>query len=98
RPGEASYRFLPGALSILRRRRGQVVNIDCIIDLERVRLAPFKRLIRERLALLTGLDPARVNVKAKTAEGLGPVGRGRAVSAQAVVLIHLEEDRCYDAT
>ena len=44
--------------------------------------------MRERIAAVLGLAPSQVNVKAKTAEKLGPVGEGRAMEARAVVLLH----------
>ena len=43
--------------------------------------------MRETVAGLLGTDPQRVNIKAKTAEKMGPVGQGQSIEAQAVVLI-----------
>lgn len=63
------------------------VNADCIVVLEEPRLAPFKASIRKSIAAAMGLPEAAVNVKAKTGEGLGPVGTGEAVEAHAVVLL-----------
>jgi len=54
---------------------------------ERPRLAPYLPAIRASVARIAGTDPARVNVKAKSAEGLDAVGRGEAVAATAVVLL-----------
>jgi 2-C-methyl-D-erythritol 2,4-cyclodiphosphate synthase len=63
------------------------VNADCIVVLEEPRLGPFKASIRKSIAAAMGLSEGAVNVKAKTAEGLGPVGAGEAVEAHAVVLM-----------
>ena len=52
--------------------------------MERPKLAPHRRAIRERLAGALGLDLRRVNVKASTGEGIGFVGRGEGVAALAV--------------
>jgi 2-C-methyl-D-erythritol 2,4-cyclodiphosphate synthase len=43
--------------------------------------------MRENLARLLGVDPGAVNVKAKTGEHVGPVGRGEAIACEAVVLV-----------
>ncbi len=62
----------------------QIVNVDCTVVMERPKLAPHRRAIRERLAGVLGLDLRRVNVKASTGEGIGFVGRGEGVAALAV--------------
>ena len=68
--------------------RGLVpVNADCIVVLEEPRLGPFKASVRKSVAEALGLPEAAVNVKAKTAEGLGAVGTGDAIEAHAVVLL-----------
>ena len=54
---------------------------------ERPRLAPHLAAIRERVAAITGVDASRVNVKAKSGEGVDAVGRGEAIGASAVVLL-----------
>jgi 2-C-methyl-D-erythritol 2,4-cyclodiphosphate synthase len=65
----------------------RVENVDANVVLERPRLAPHVPALKARIASLLHTSAERVSVKAKTAEGLGPVGEGRAVEAQAVVLI-----------
>ena len=51
------------------------------------RLASHVGAMRERIAAALGVSAAQVNVKAKTAEKLGPVGQGAAIEARAVVLL-----------
>ena len=63
------------------------VNLDCTIFAERPKLAPYKPAIRQRLAELVGLPFEAVNVKAKTGELVGPIGREEAMSADAIVLV-----------
>ncbi len=73
-----------------RRVRGQgfwLGNIDSTVIAQAPRLAPHLDAIRERIAAALDLAPAQVNVKAKTAEKLGPVGAGLAIEARAVVLL-----------
>ena len=73
------------------RRVGQagwaVVNIDSTVVAQAPRLAPHIDAMRARIAKALALDPAQVNVKAKTAEKLGPVGQGQSIEARAVVLL-----------
>ena len=62
-------------------------NVDATIVAEEPRLAPFRIEIQESLAKLLGVDAARVNVKLKSTDGLGAIGRGEGIAAQAVVLL-----------
>ncbi|MFW6146693.1 MAG: 2-C-methyl-D-erythritol 2,4-cyclodiphosphate synthase [Planctomycetota bacterium] len=78
-------------LAEARRRVGaagwRVVNCDVTVLAEHPRLSPFKAAMRERIAELLGMDERAVAVKAKTNEGMGPVGRGEGIAVMAVVLI-----------
>lgn len=62
---------------------GAVVNLDVTVLAEEPKLAPHRAAITTRLASLLGTS--RVSVKAKTMEGLGPVGAGEAIACYAVV-------------
>ncbi|HLO95006.1 MAG TPA: 2-C-methyl-D-erythritol 2,4-cyclodiphosphate synthase [Burkholderiaceae bacterium] len=64
-----------------------VVNIDSTIVAQAPKMAPHILPMRERLAQVLGLPVDRVNVKAKTAEKMGPVGEGRAIETRAVCLL-----------
>ena len=63
------------------------VNVDATVVLERPKVGPHREAIRARLAGALGLPVARVNVKATTAEGMGPIGRGQGAEAHAVALL-----------
>jgi len=65
----------------------QIGNIDCTVIAQAPRLAPHRAAMRASIAQALGLSVAQVNVKAKTAERLGPVGQGLAIEARAVVLL-----------
>ena len=66
----------------------EIVNIDTTIIVERPKLRPYVHAIRASLAQLCRISLEQVSVKAKTAEGLlGEVGEGRAIIAQATVLL-----------
>jgi 2-C-methyl-D-erythritol 2,4-cyclodiphosphate synthase len=68
-------------------RGWRVVNLDATIMLERPRLRPYVLEMREKLAQTLDVEPACVSVKAKTGEGMDAVGRGEAVTVQAVILL-----------
>ncbi|RUL85554.1 2-C-methyl-D-erythritol 2,4-cyclodiphosphate synthase [Tautonia sociabilis] len=67
------------------------VNCDLIIHAQRPKLLAHKPEIRANVARLLGLPEGSVNVKAKTGEHVGPVGRGEAMCCQAVVLVDRAE-------
>jgi 2-C-methyl-D-erythritol 2,4-cyclodiphosphate synthase len=62
----------------------EIVNVDCTVIMQAPKLGPHRQEIRERLAVVLGLAPGRVNVKATTGEGMGFIGRGEGVAALAV--------------
>lgn len=63
------------------------VNIDSTIVAQAPKMAPHIAAMAARIAAAVGLEPGLVNVKAKTAEKMGPVGEGRAIEARAVCLL-----------
>src|SRR5262249_13043 len=82
-----SARFLMESLDKLRKAGWQPINADVIIFAQEPKLGPVKADIRHRLPQRLGVDGANVNVKAKTGEHVGPVGRGEAVECLAAILI-----------
>ena len=85
--GADSAGFVEPVHGELAQRGLAVVNLDVIVFAESPRLAGFATVICQRLATLLKIDIDRVNFKAKTGEGVGPVGRGEAISAMASVLV-----------
>lgn len=83
----SSLEFLRRTRRLLAGAGFTIENVDSTIELEQPRLGPFKVRMRRRLAAALGVAVGRVNVKAKSAEGLGEVGRGEALRAQAAALI-----------
>ena len=65
----------------------EIVNVDSTIVAQAPKMAPHIGAMRQRIAALLGIDVSRVNVKAKTAEKMGPVGEGRAIETRAVCLL-----------
>ena len=65
----------------------RVGNVDCTVIAQAPRLAPHRAAMRQRIAAALGVAEDQVNVKAKTAERIGPVGQGASIEARAVVLL-----------
>ncbi len=87
--GASSTLFLSKVLDLLAGKGYRPAAVDTVVILERPRLAPHQQAIRSALAAALRLAPENVNIKAKTAEGLGEIGRGEAAAAQAVAVIEL---------
>ena len=86
--GASSLEFLAHIVELITEKGYRVANIDSTVIAERPKLRPHIHAIRESLASVLSIDVHQVNVKAKTNEGLGSVGKGEAIAAQVVILIH----------
>ena len=73
--------------ALVRSAGWAVVNVDSTIIAQAPKLAPHVPAMREHIAQALGLAADAVNVKAKTAEKMGPVGEGRAIEARAICLL-----------
>jgi len=82
-----SLQLLARVNRLAHERGFKVVNADATITLERPKLREHIAAMRESLARTLEVENGRVSVKAKTGEGLDAVGRGEAVTVQAVVLL-----------
>ena len=71
----------------VRAQGWQIVNVDSTVVAQAPKLSPHIPAMVERIAALLTLTPGQVNVKAKTAEKMGPVGEGRAIETRAVCLL-----------
>jgi 2-C-methyl-D-erythritol 2,4-cyclodiphosphate synthase len=85
--GLDSGQLLSQVVAWLSRAGWRPANCDLIIHAERPKLGPHKAAIRDNVARLLDLPHETVNVKAKTGEGVGPIGRGEAIACEAVVLV-----------
>ena len=91
--GADSVALLAEACARVRRAGYAPVNVDATIVAQAPKMAPHIPAMRARLAATLGLAEADVNVKAKTAERLGPVGEGLSIEARAVCLLQRVEPR-----
>lgn len=85
--GADSIALLAEAARRVRAAGYEIANVDSTVVAQAPRLAPHIGAMRQRLAFALGLAVEQVNVKAKTAEKMGPVGRGEAIEARAVCLL-----------
>jgi 2-C-methyl-D-erythritol 2,4-cyclodiphosphate synthase len=91
--GADSRRLLTEAMRRVRAQGWELVNLDSTIVAQAPRLAPHMPAILASVASALDVQPGHVNVKAKTAEKLGPVGQGQCIEARAVVLLRAVEVR-----
>ena len=85
--GADSWLLLQTTGVMLQEAGWRISNIDSTVIAQAPKLAPFIGAMRERVAAALQLDLNQVNIKAKTAEKLGPVGSGQAIEARAVTLL-----------
>ena len=83
----SSKELLKAVCSILSKEEWRINNVDVIVILEEPKIEPFKDRMRSSIAEVLKIEDEKVNIKATTTEGLGSLGRGEAVAAQAVALI-----------
>lgn len=82
-----SRQLVTAVREMLDEKRWEVVNVDITVHAEEPKLGAFKGHMKRCIAGLLGIDFANVNVKAKTNEGLGEIGAGKAVSATVAALL-----------
>jgi len=85
--GADSISLLAEAARRVRAAGFEIGNVDSTIVAQAPKMAPHIPAMRARLANALGLPLEQVNVKAKTAEKMGPVGEGRAIEARAICLL-----------
>lgn len=85
--GRDSGEMLSIAMGRVREAGYALVNLDAVVQLERPKLAPMKRTICLRIAEILKVDVSQVNIKGKTGEAVGEIGRGELGTAMCVVLL-----------
>lgn len=85
--GADSTVLLAEAVRRVREHGWTLANVDATIVAQAPKMAPHIPAMVARIATVLALDAGRVNVKAKTAEKMGPVGEGRAIETRAVCLL-----------
>jgi len=87
----SSLELLKRTAAWLRSAGFAVINIDAVVVAEVPRVAPHKEEMARNIAAILGIDPSRVSIKGKTAEGLGAIGAGEALCVHAVALVEEEK-------
>ena len=82
-----SMSLLRTAFERVKKSGWRLINLDCVVSCEAPKLLPWREEIRASLAKALDLGPEAVFVKGKTGEGMGPIGKGKAVEALAVCLL-----------
>jgi 2-C-methyl-D-erythritol 2,4-cyclodiphosphate synthase len=65
----------------------RLVNLDCVVAAQRPKLSPHREAIERRVAEILGVAAGQINMKAKTGEGVGPVGNEQLIEARCVALL-----------
>jgi 2-C-methyl-D-erythritol 2,4-cyclodiphosphate synthase len=87
--GASSLVFLEHVRKMLADRQLRIVHADAIVICERPKLGPHFPAMRAALAKSLGITTGEINLKAKTNEGTGEIGRGEAIAAHAIATIRL---------
>lgn len=90
--GANSEVFLTEALAMAEKEGWRLVNCDITVHAQEPKLSSYKPAMKANVARLLRLEPSAVNVKAKTGEHVGPVGRGESIDCDAAVLLARIED------
>jgi 2-C-methyl-D-erythritol 2,4-cyclodiphosphate synthase len=85
--GADSRKLLAQTAQMIAQVGYTVWSVDATVIAEKPRLSPHIRSMRQRIAACLDLDESRVSVKATTNEGIGDIGRGKAIAALAVALL-----------
>lgn len=83
----SSLELLKDVVGKLKQKGYRLLNADTVIIAQAPRLSMHLAAMQKKMAQALGVDPDLVNVKVKSGEGLGPIGREEGIAAQAVCLI-----------
>jgi 2-C-methyl-D-erythritol 2,4-cyclodiphosphate synthase len=88
--GISSVELVRKALKLVKEKNFVVNNVDAMILAEEPKIYPFRDKMVEVLSAVLEITKDRVSIKATTSEGVGPIGKGEAISAYAVVTMREE--------
>lgn len=83
--------LLEAVVRLVRARGAVIVNVDSVIVTEEPKMEPHIPAMKAALSAILGIPAACLGIKAKTNEGLGPVGEKRAIACYAVALLRLPD-------
>lgn len=85
--GISSVELLKIVMGLVKKKGYGINNIDAVVVAEEPMLTPFKKQIKERIASALMISEESVNIKAKTNEGLGELGKKEAIASFAVAIL-----------
>ncbi|PKM79760.1 MAG: 2-C-methyl-D-erythritol 2,4-cyclodiphosphate synthase [Firmicutes bacterium HGW-Firmicutes-13] len=85
--GISSLLLLERVMEVVKDQGFAVVNIDSVVMAEKPKLASYIPQMTSKIASVLEVEPSRINIKATTTEGLGFIGRGEGIAAQAAALV-----------
>jgi 2-C-methyl-D-erythritol 2,4-cyclodiphosphate synthase len=85
--GASSLIFLEHTRKLLDQKRLRITHLDAVVICERPKLGPHFPAMRTALAKSLGITPGQINLKAKTNEGTGAIGRGEAIAAHTIATL-----------
>jgi 2-C-methyl-D-erythritol 2,4-cyclodiphosphate synthase len=88
--GASSLLFLEHTRKLLDQKRLRITHLDAVVICERPKLGPHFPAMRTALAKSLGITPGQINLKAKTNEGTGAIGRGEAIAAHTIATLESE--------
>ncbi len=88
----SSIILLKETMKLLAKNKCKINNLDTIIIAESPKIAPHTEKIKERLAPILKINKELINIKAKTNEGIGEIGKGKAITAFAIVGIRVKKN------
>jgi len=83
----SSVELLKRVVAIIKEKGVRILNADIILITEAPKMSKFSEDIRKNLSEILGISPEDIGFKAKTSEGMGPVGKGLCAEAFAIVLV-----------
>ncbi len=89
--GARSTGLLEAVVAIVRARGAEIVNVDSVVVAEEPKMSPHIPAMKAVLSPILGIPAASLGIKAKTNEGLGPVGEKRAIACYAVALLRFPD-------
>jgi 2-C-methyl-D-erythritol 2,4-cyclodiphosphate synthase len=85
--GAASLQFLEHTRNLLDERGLKIQHLDAVVILERPKLGPHFPAMRTAIAKSLGIAESQINLKAKTNEGTGEIGRGEAIASHTIATL-----------
>lgn len=85
--GVSSLLLLEQIISKIESEKWSIINLDCVIICEEPKISPYKKQILETLSKVLKIEPGQINLKGKTAEKMGALGRGEGMAAIVVSLL-----------